>query len=158
VVQRLPDYSERTVLLRVLAVALVQHMFRLLAARYPEQVTVVAYPELHRNPRAFVDKVAAFYGPQARSRAEAVLSSSTVHAEGQDRLLWTTGASNAGHEPLALASAEVESAYQVLADTGLAGPERWLRSTPVQRDGTAYARAMSRRRARRHPRQAASTG
>jgi hypothetical protein len=147
VVQRLPDYSERAVLLRVLAVALIQHMFRLLAARYPEQVTVVSYPSLHRHPQAFVDKAVAFYGPQARARAEAVLSSSTIHAAGQDRLLWTSGASNGGSEPMALTGSEVLSAYQLLSDLGLAENQRWLKAPRTPPADTPYGRAMSRERA-----------
>jgi hypothetical protein len=156
-VERLPDYAERTVLLRVLALALIQHMFRWLAVRYPRRVTLASYPKLQRRPQTFVDSLVAFYGEPARSQAEAVLSASTVPAAAQDRLLWTSGASGAGRDPMSLSPTEVSSSYQMLADAGLAESHAWLDAWAAQAPDTAYHRAMGEKlaSANTRPRQAA---
>jgi hypothetical protein len=82
------DGRKRTILHRVLVVALIQHMFRILAARYPEQVILVEYKRMEQQPELLEHLFERLIGDKGVTIARKALDASTIVLDGGMRLMW----------------------------------------------------------------------
>lgn len=110
---------ERIILTKVLTVALIHHMFRMLAIRYPEQLTLVEYSRLANDPYVLEDAINRSFGEQGPQIAREVVSSCTFNAEGHDSLLWKNAWPEHNGKPRYLTAKDAQLCYAALADSGL---------------------------------------
>ncbi len=110
---------ERIILTRVLTVALIQHMFRMLALRYPQQITLVDFAQVARDPYRLESAVESFLGDPGLAIARHIMSTATFHASGNERPLWKNAWPEQMSSPRYLTSKDMALCYSVLKDSGL---------------------------------------
>jgi hypothetical protein len=119
-IRRTRDVRKRTILHRVLVVALIQHMFRMLAARYPDRVSLAEYDQLAFNPVALEGIVKKAFDKRGEDLGRRVVMESSFRPDGKDYLVWK----NVWPEKTIVSGfftpEEVRLCYQVLRDSGLA--------------------------------------
>ncbi len=119
-IRRTRDIRKRTILHRVLVMALIQHMFRMLAARYPDQVALAEYDQLAFNPVELEAVLAKAFANGGEELGRRVVMESTFRPDGKDYVVWK----NVWPEKTIVTGfftpEEVRLCYQVLRDSGLA--------------------------------------
>jgi len=112
---------EQIILFRVLTVALIQHMFRMLAIKYPEQTALVDFATLSREPHRLKYFFESVFGEAGLGIARGVLAGSTFMAEGRETALWKNAWPEQGPGWHYLTIKDVEMCYAMLSDCGLGG-------------------------------------
>jgi hypothetical protein len=122
-IQRIASNRQRRVQMKIFTIALIQHMFRMLAARYPELATVVDAPIIESDPRRLEFPLVNWLGPEKRESASRIVSSATFSPDGQQALRWTRSwpESITGFE--ALSDKDVKLAYKLLIEHHLMSDE-----------------------------------
>jgi hypothetical protein len=121
-IQRIQDVRERKVFQQVLVVALIQHMFRMLSARYPAQVALVDYQRLAQDPQSLAAALEHLFGELGIEIAHAVASGATFVPSGRATSIWKS----TWPERLPsgfLSPQETRGCYQVLRNAGLSTQE-----------------------------------
>jgi hypothetical protein len=119
-IARQPDARRRKVLRLIVVSALIQRMFRMLAARYPSQAILVEYEQLARDPGLLNALLERLYGESGLEMAQTVALNSTFLPHKSVRPVWKAGWPEQIPAPLFLTSEEVQAGYRLLRETGLA--------------------------------------
>jgi hypothetical protein len=118
-IQRIESARERRILDRVLNAALVQHMFRILAVRYPDQATLVEYDHIERDPSLLGGMLERLFGESGLVLSRSALTHATFHPHGKTKAIWK----DAWPEKVAshgfLTEAERRLCYRMLQESGL---------------------------------------
>ncbi|MBW9257324.1 MAG: hypothetical protein K1562_06830 [Candidatus Thiodiazotropha sp. (ex. Lucinisca nassula)] len=122
-IQRLPSARQRRVQMKIFTIALIQHMFRMLAARYPELATLVDAAVIEDDPRRLEFPLVNWLGPENLHSASRVISNSTFTPEGQNVLRWTRSWLESITNFEALSNKDVKLAYKLLIDHHLMSDE-----------------------------------
>ncbi len=119
-IRRTRSVRRRTILCRLLVVALIQHMFRMLAARYPERVALTEYDQLAFNPQSLEAILFMVFGERGGDIGRRVVLESSFCPDEKDYLVWKNVWPEKSIVPGFLTPEEVRLSYQVLRDSGLA--------------------------------------
>ncbi len=119
-IRRTRDMRKRTILQRMLVVALIQHMFRMLAARYPDRVSLVEYDQLAFDPQSLEHILAKAFGARGSDLGRRVVMESSFRPDEKDYLVWKHVWPEKSIVPGFFTPEEVRLSYQVLRDSGLA--------------------------------------
>lgn len=119
-IRRTRDVRKRTILHRLLVVALIQHMFRMLSARYADRVTLVEYDQLAFDPQALLPILLKAFGEGGDDIARRVLMEASFRPNEKDYLVWRHDWPEKAGENGFFTPEEVRLCYQVLRDSGLA--------------------------------------
>jgi hypothetical protein len=122
-IQRIPSSRQRRVQMIIFTIALIQHMFRMLAARYPELATVVDAPFIESGPKRLEFPLVNWLGPENMDSATRVVTTATFSPDGQNTLRWMRSwpESITGFE--VLSAEDVKLAYKLLTDHNLLSDE-----------------------------------
>ncbi len=119
-IRRTQDARKRSILHRVLVTALIQHMFRMLAARYPRQVILVEYDRIADDPTLLEGMLEHLLGEAGLHIGHAVMVESTFSPNGQDQVIWKNAWPEKKPAAGFLTPEEIRLSYQMLKDCGLA--------------------------------------
>lgn len=119
-IRRTQDARKRAILHRVLVIALIQHMFRMLAARYPQQVILVEYDRIIENPTLLEDMLERLLGDAGLRIGHKVMVEATFAADGAGRVCWKHAWPEKKPAAGFLTPEELRLSYQMLKDCGLA--------------------------------------
>ena len=122
-IQRLSSSRQRRVQMKIFTIALIQHMFRMLAARYPELATLVDAAVIEDDPRRLEFPLVNWLGPENLHCASRVISNATFTQEGQHALRWTRSWPESITSFEALSNKDVKLAYKLLIDHHLMSDE-----------------------------------
>ncbi|MEJ2619069.1 MAG: hypothetical protein P8163_02160 [Candidatus Thiodiazotropha sp.] len=129
-IQRLPSHRQRQVQMKIFTIALIQHMFRMLAARYPELATVVDVAVVEDNPIRLEFPLVNWLGPDNLQAAKRVVSSTTFSPDGQKSLRWNNSWPESITSFESLSAKDVKLAYKLLIDHQLVSDqtkrETWM--------------------------------
>jgi hypothetical protein len=115
-IRRLPSDRQRSVQRKIFTIALIQHMFRMLAVRYPELATVVDFALIERDPRCLEFPLVNWLGSNNLERIKPVIDKATFTQDGQESLRWTRSWPESITTFEALSAEDVRMAYQLLID------------------------------------------
>jgi hypothetical protein len=118
--RRVADARRENVLHRVLVIALIQHMFRMLAARYPQQAIVVEYDRIADDPTLMVRMLEQLLGETGLQIGHSVMVESTFSRSGEERILWKNDWPEKKPSFGFLTPEEVRASYRLLQECGLA--------------------------------------
>jgi len=119
-IRRTMDARKRTILHRVLVVALIQHMFRMLAARYPQQVVLVEFDRIVEDPSLLEGILERFLGQDGLRIGQSVMVEATFSSRGRNKLLWKNAWPEKQPATGFLSPEEIRLCYRMLKDCGLA--------------------------------------
>lgn len=119
IIRHATDGRKRTILNKVLVVALIQHMFRLLAARYPEQAILVEYERLEKQPELLEEFLTRLMGDKGATIARKALDASTIVLNGQMNLMWKYAWPESAPRYAVLTDKEVAQCRRTLSKVGL---------------------------------------
>ncbi|MCG7991207.1 MAG: hypothetical protein JAY99_01785 [Candidatus Thiodiazotropha lotti] len=122
-IQRLSSRRQRRVQMKIFTIALIQHMFRMLAARYPELATLVDAAVIEDDPKRLEFPLVNWLGPENLHCATRVIGNSTFTQEGQQALRWTRSWPESITSFEALSNKDVKLAYKLLIDHQLMSDE-----------------------------------
>ncbi len=120
-IRRLSDPRQRNIAHRVLVAGLMEHMFRMLAARYPRQVQLVEFGQLVDNPYYLEDSLRNFLGDPGLQIARTVTLLSTFKPENRNHLVWHNSWPEQMSYPRYLTESELRLCRELLHLSGL-GP------------------------------------
>lgn len=115
-IQRLPSSRQRRVQMKIFTIALIQHMFRMLAARYPELVTVVDFALIENKPEYLEYPLVNWLGPNSVENAKRVLNAATFVPDGHNYRRWTRSWPESICAFEMLSAEDVRMAYKLLID------------------------------------------
>lgn len=115
-IQRLPSERQRRVQRKIFTIALIQHMFRMLSARYPELATVVDFTLIEPDPRRLEFPLVNWLGSNNLERIKPVLDKATFTQQGQTLLRWTRSWPESITTFEALSAEDVRLGYKLLTD------------------------------------------
>lgn len=118
-IRRQTSGRARIIRQRLLTVALLQHMFRMLAARYPQQAILVDYAVLRDHPHQIYTLLERLFGDVGLDYAEALITSATFQAQGDRQLLWKDSWPDFLSWSGFLSADEIRDAYRLLEKSGL---------------------------------------
>jgi len=118
-IRQITDKRERTIKHRVLVVALIQHMFRRLALRYPKQVVLAEYEQLEQNPRVLMEMLERLMGPQGETLGRRALEQEAFVPAGQEQMKWRNAWPDSRTDYAFLTEEEANACYDMLRDAGL---------------------------------------
>ncbi|WP_316366961.1 hypothetical protein [Candidatus Thiodiazotropha sp. CDECU1] len=118
-IQRLPTDRQRSIQMKVFTIALIQHMFRMLAARYPELASVVDFECIENDPERLQFPLVNWLGSNGLGHSELVLNRSTFKPDGQMSSRWTRSWPESINTFDALTAKDANLAYQIMIDHGL---------------------------------------
>ena len=118
-VRRVSNTRKRSVLRKVVVVALLQHMFRILAARYPKQAILVRHDRLAQDPFLLESLLEGLFGECGLTIGRAVTAASTFIPDGVRGSVWKNAWPEQNPVVHFLTSREVELCRSVLQDSGL---------------------------------------
>ncbi len=118
-IRHIENMRKRTILHRVLVVALIQHMFRMLALSYPQQATLVEYDQLEQRPGVLLDHLQRLMGEPGEAIARKVLATSTIVPVGRSEAIWENAWPHSASQYDFLTEKEVDSCYRMLRRAGL---------------------------------------
>ena len=127
-IHRLPSGRQRRVQMKVFTIALIQHMFRMLAARYPELASVIDFALIENDPKRLEFPLVNWLGPDSLDHTKRLLSGATFTADGQKSQRWTWSWPESINAFEALSSEDVRTAYQLMIDHKLM-PDEGKRKT-----------------------------
>lgn len=113
------DIRKRTLLHRVLVIALIQHMFRRLALRYPQQAILVEYDQLVKNPELLQELLQRLMGDEGEALAQQALEVSTIVPVGRSQAIWRDAWPDSASCYNFLTDKEADSCYRLLHMAGL---------------------------------------
>ncbi|MGD9170686.1 MAG: hypothetical protein PVI97_11595 [Candidatus Thiodiazotropha sp.] len=115
-IQRLPSARQRRVQMKVFTIALIQHMFYMLAARYPELATVVDFTHINSDPNRLEFPLVNWLGPNSLEHSQSVINMATFTPDEHKTSRWTRSwpESITGFEMLS--AEDIGLAYQLLLD------------------------------------------
>ncbi len=120
-IRKLSDERTRSAALRVLVVGLIQHMFRMLAARYPGQVKLARYEDLIRDPYQLFGLLEHLFGETGLAITTSMIASSTFKPDGKQDLMWKDAWPESSQWSGSLSAKQIRHCYQVLEESGLGG-------------------------------------
>lgn len=123
-IQRLSSGHQRRVQMKVFTIALIQHMFRMLAARYPELATVVDFESIENDPKRLEFPLVNWLGPNSLERSRHILNTATFKPDGQISRRWTRSWPETINTFEVLSAKDVSMAYQILIDHELIRDDR----------------------------------
>ncbi|MCG7874420.1 MAG: hypothetical protein JAZ11_20265 [Candidatus Thiodiazotropha lotti] len=123
VIQRLRSSRQRQVQMKIFTIALIQYMFRMLAARYPELATLVDAAVIENDPRRLEFPLVNWLGAENLHSASRVIANATFTPQGQETLRWTRSWPESITTFEALSSKDVKLAYKLLIDHHLMSDE-----------------------------------
>lgn len=115
-IQRLSSRRQRRVQMKIFTIALIQHMFRMLAARYPELASVVDFDCIENDPKRMQFPLVNWLGANSLERSERIISTATFKPDGQMSRRWTRSWPETVNAFEVLSSKDVSLAYQILID------------------------------------------
>jgi hypothetical protein len=118
-IQRLPSSRQRSVQMKIFTIALIQHMFRMLAARYPELVSVIDYALIKNDPKQLEFPLVNWLGPNSLECSKRVLDTATFAPDGQKFRCWTRSWPESVTTFEVLSAKDVRMAYQLIIDHDL---------------------------------------
>ncbi|PVV09547.1 MAG: hypothetical protein B6D77_09835 [gamma proteobacterium symbiont of Ctena orbiculata] len=118
-IQRLPTDRQRSIQMKVFTIALIQHMFRMLAARYPELASVVDFECIENDPERLQFPLVNWLGSNSLEHSELILNRSTFKPDGQMSRRWTRSWPESINTFDALTAKDANLAYQIMIDHGL---------------------------------------
>lgn len=119
-IRRTQDARRRNILHRVLVIALIQHMFRMLAARYPQQAILVEYDRIADDPTPLEGMLERLLGEPGLEIGRSLMMESTFRPDGQNRVIWKNTWPESKSAAGFLTPGEIQVSYQMLKDSGLA--------------------------------------
>jgi hypothetical protein len=118
-IQRLPSLRQRRVQMKILTIALIQHMFRMLAARYPELATIVDSKLIQNEPRRLEFPLVNWLGQNSMEQAKQVLNTATFNPNGQSSMCWKRSWPESMSTFETLSAEDVARAYRLVINHGL---------------------------------------
>lgn len=118
-ISRLTDNRRRIILHRILVAALIQHMFRMLSARYPELVVLAEYDRLLESPVLLEDLAENLLGEAGIAIGRSASVGATFKPATSDQLIWKSAWPEQAPVTNFLSAEEVRAGYKVLQDSGL---------------------------------------
>jgi hypothetical protein len=122
-IHRLSSGRQRRVQMKIFTIALIQHMFRMLAARYPELATVVDYSVIENAPKRLQFPLVNWLGPNSIEQSRRVIDKATFIPDGQKARCWTRSWPESINAFEVLSAKEVKMAYQLIIDQQLMSDE-----------------------------------
>jgi hypothetical protein len=119
VIHRLSSGHQRHVQMKIFTIALIQYMFRMLAARYPELVSVIDIALIENDPKCLEFPLVNWLGPNSMEHAKRVLNTATFTPDGQKTRRWKRSWPESITAFEILSAKDVRMAYQLLIDHGL---------------------------------------
>jgi len=119
-VRQISDPRKRNIAHRVLVAGLMEHMFRILAARYPQQVQLVEFGQLADNPYYLEDRLRNFLGDAGLEIGRTVTLLSTFKPDNSNQLVWQNSWPEQTLFPRYLTESEVRLCRDLLRVSGLA--------------------------------------
>jgi hypothetical protein len=115
-IQRLPSARQRRVQMKVFTIAMIQHMFYMLAARYPELATVVDFTVINNDPNSLEFPLVNWLGQNSLESSKSVINMATFTPDAHKTNRWTRSwpESITGFEMLS--AEDVGLAYQLIID------------------------------------------
>jgi hypothetical protein len=134
-IQRLPSGRQRRVQMKIFTITLIQHMFRMLAARYPELVTVIDFSLLENDPKYLEFPLVNWLGQNSLEHSKHVLDTATFVPDGQKFRRWTRSWPESITAFEILSTKDVRMAYQLIIDHELIRDEgkskAWVEQSAV---------------------------
>ncbi|MEW8505538.1 MAG: hypothetical protein AB2598_02460 [Candidatus Thiodiazotropha sp.] len=115
-IQRLTSERQRRVQMKIFTIALTQHMFRMLAARYPELASVVDFESIEHDPKCLQYPLVNWLGPDSLEGSERIFNTASFKPDGQKSLRWTRSWPETINTFETLSARDVSLAYQILID------------------------------------------
>ncbi|MCG7877926.1 MAG: hypothetical protein JAY75_08040 [Candidatus Thiodiazotropha taylori] len=115
-IQRLSSRRQHRVQMKIFTIALIQHMFRMLAARYPELASVVDFDCIVNDPKRLQFPLVNWLGTNSLEHSERILNTATFKPDGQVSRRWTRSWPETINAFEALSAKDVSLAYQILID------------------------------------------
>ncbi len=119
-IRRLRDPRQQNIAHRVLIAGMMEHMFRILAARYPQQAMLVEFGQLLDNPYYLEDLLRRLLGDPGLEIARTVTVLSTFKPENRNTLVWHNSWPEQAIFPRYLSESEVRLCRDLLRLSGLA--------------------------------------
>jgi hypothetical protein len=118
-IKRMTSRRQRSVQMKIITIALIQHMFRMLAARYPELATVVDYTIIQNDPRRLEYPLVNWLGPDNMDRTKCVIDKATFTPNGHESDRWKRSWPETITTFEVLNTEDVARAYKLVIDLGL---------------------------------------
>ncbi|MES9954718.1 MAG: hypothetical protein ABW104_17910 [Candidatus Thiodiazotropha sp. 6PLUC2] len=115
-IQRLSSARQRRVQMKIFTIALIQNMFRMLAARYPELVSIFDFGYIENEPRRMLPPLLNWLGSKSLEQLKSLLDIATFKPAGQTSLRWTRSWPESINAFEILSAKEVNLAYKILID------------------------------------------
>ncbi|MEW8440816.1 MAG: hypothetical protein AB2689_21920 [Candidatus Thiodiazotropha taylori] len=115
-IQRLTSHRQRRIQMKIFTIALIQHLFRMLTARYPELASVVDFDCIEHDPKCLQFPVVNWLGPNSLERSEDIVNKATFKPDGQTSQRWTRSWPETINTFEALSTKDVSLAYPILLD------------------------------------------
>jgi hypothetical protein len=122
-IQRLSSGDKRRVQMKIFTITLIQHMFRMLAARYPELATVIDYSIIKDNPRQLGFPLVNWLGQGSLECSKHVIHTATFTPNGQKSSRWRRSWPESITAFEVLSPEDVSMAYQIIINHGLMSDE-----------------------------------
>jgi hypothetical protein len=118
-IRRITDEREKAIKHRVLIAALIQHMFRRLSLRYPQQVVLAEYDQLEQDPQVLMNMLEHLMGPQGTTLARRTLENEAFVPTGIQQMKWRNAWPDSKTAYGFLTEEEADGCYDMLRDAGL---------------------------------------
>jgi hypothetical protein len=117
-IQRLPRHQRR-MQIKIFAISLIQHMFRMLAARYPELVTVIDFALIENDPKHLQFPLINWLGPNSLEHSKHLLDTASFTPDGKKVRRWTRSWPESINIFEILSAEDVRMAYQLIINREL---------------------------------------
>ncbi len=118
-IRGLRSQRQKQIAFRVLVAGMLEHMLRMLAVRYPQQVILVEYRKLKNNPYHLEDVLIRLLGEPGIGIGRALTITSTFMPSDQSGLVWNEMWPEQAAFPRFLKPAEVDLCRELLIQAGL---------------------------------------
>jgi hypothetical protein len=115
-IMRLSSGRQRRMQMKIFTIALIQHMFRMLAVRYPELATVVDFARIENDPKRLEFPLVNWLGPNSLEASKCVLNAATFTPNGQKSGRWIRSWPESIAAFETLSGEDVTMAYQLIID------------------------------------------
>jgi hypothetical protein len=115
-IQRLSSRRQRRVQMKIFTIALIQHMFHMLAVRYPELATVVDFALIQNDPKRLEFPLVNWLGTNNLERSKRVLNTATFTPDGHKSRCWKRSWPESITTFEILSAEDVGMAYQLNSD------------------------------------------
>ncbi len=139
-IHKLTSKRNRSAARRVLVVGLIQHMFMMLAARYPDRVKLVRYEDLIHDPYHLFGLLEHLLGEPGLAITNSVIASSTFKPDGKQDIMWKDAWPESSPWSGSLSAKQVGHCYRVLEESGLGS---YMKDSGISRSLTAVSKRRS---------------